>query len=185
MTRTMKIDWEDLYTNSSDEDLVSGLSYGDQSVYVTQGSTATLVAKYNDTAAHIVAPVALCTAKDYNSSSDHTLDPAEGLILDGPDFCGVNSSWTGKLVHEEGYALPESIRVFTRYESGYEYEMTNSWRKDFTYDSRTGEIQVYFTPPSRTNTLVIRADGVVSPGNPAGTSSGTVYERPTDVYGPF
>ena len=185
VTRTMKIDWEDLYTNSSDEDLVSGLSYGDQSVYVTQGSTATLVAKYNDTAAHIVAPVALCTAKDYNSSSDHTLDPAEGLILDGPDFCGVNSSWTGKLVHEEGYALPESIRVFTRYESGYEYEMTNSWRKDFTYDSRTGEIQVYFTPPSKTNTLVIRADGVVSPGNPAGTSSGTVYERPTDVYGPF
>ena len=45
VTRTMQIDWEDLYTYSNDEDLVSAANFYDQSIYVTQGETADLVAK--------------------------------------------------------------------------------------------------------------------------------------------
>ncbi len=186
VTREMKLDWEDLYTERTDEDLVSNLNYGDQTVYVNQGEDALLHAKYNDTSAHSIANVDLWTGKNYNPyDSEHSQEAAEGLILDGPDFCSVNSTWTGKLVNQEGYTLPEQIRVFTRYESGYEYEMTNSWRQDFAYNAETGEVNVYFTPPSVTSTLVIRADGVESAGNPAGTVSGETYERPSGLYGPF
>lgn len=186
VTRTMKLDWEDLYTYSNDEDLVSNLSFYDQTVYVTQGETATLHARYNDSSAHSVIPVALYTAKNYvDYSYDNTTDPAEGLILDGPAFCNGGSTWTGKLVNEEGYALPERIRIFTRYSYGYEYEMQNSWRTEYTYDNQTGEIVVYDTPTAGTSTLVIRADGVVSEGNPAGTVSGSKFTVPDGLYGPF
>ena len=41
-------------------------------------------------------------AKNYNPyDSEHSQEAAEGLILDGPDFCSVNSTWTGKLVNQE------------------------------------------------------------------------------------
>ena len=186
VTREMKLNWEDLYVNRDDEDLISAIDYGGQTVYVNQGEEALLFAKYNNTSAHVVADVALWTAKDYNPyADDHSQDAAEGLVLDGPDFCQTSGSWSGKLVNKEGYALPEQIRVFTRYESGYEYEMTNSWRQDFSYDAATGEINVYFTPPTHTSTLLIRTDGVESAGNPAGTVSGETYERPIGLYGPF
>lgn len=94
----MKLDWEDLYTERTDEDLVSNLNYGDQTVYVNQGEDALLHAKYNDTSAHSIANVDLWTGKNYNPyDSEHSQEAAEGLILDGPDFCSVNSTWTGKL----------------------------------------------------------------------------------------
>ena len=186
VTREMTLNWEDLYTEKDDEDLISNLNFGDQTVYVNQGEEALLHAKFNDTSAHSVANVALWTGKDYNPyDSEHSQEAAEGLILDGPDFCHTNSTWTGKLVNKEGYALPEQIRVFTRYDNGYEYEMVNSWRQDFAYNAETGEISVYFTPPATTSTLLIRADGVESAGNPAGTVSGATYERPSSLYGPF
>lgn len=186
VTREMKLNWEDLYTETNDEDLVSNLNFNDQTVYVTQGESALLHAKYNDASAHSIAGVALWTGKNYNPyDSEHSQEAAEGLVLDGPDFCPTNGTWEGKLVNKEGYALPEKVRVFTRYDSGYEYEMTNSWRQDFAYDAKTGTLQVFFTPPAPTSTLVIRADGVEAAGNPAGTVSGKTYERPEALCGPF
>ncbi len=186
VTREMKLDWEDLYTEKDDEDLISNLNFNDQTVYVTQGESALLHARYNDTSAHSVANVALWTGQDYNPyDSEHSQEAAKGLILDGPDFCPTNGTWEGKLVNEEGYTLPEQIRVFTRYDSGYEYEMTNSWRQDFSYDAQTGILKVFFTPPAPTSTLVIRADGVASAGYPAGTVSGETYQRPEALCGPF
>lgn len=186
VSRQMHFDWEDLYTYTTDDDLISDLPFYEQISYVTLGETATLSAKYNDTSAHIYCPVALYTAKNYvNYSYDNVTDPAEGLALDGPDFCSVGSSWTGKLVNQEGYALPETIRVFTRYNYGYEYELTNSWRTDYTYNNQTGEITVNYTPETTTSTLVIRADGVVSEGNPAGQTGDAEFEKPEGLYGPF
>lgn len=190
VTRSMTIDWEDLYTANDDEDLVSAASFNHQTTYVTQGETATLLAMYNDSSAHNVCDVALMTAVGAsNYSSNNPTDPAEGLVLDGPDFAPTNSTWTGRLVNTEGYALPESIRIFTRYDYGtyyYENEMLNySYYSYYSYDSTTGEITVYSTPYSNTNDLIIRADGVESPGTPAGERSGETYERPDGIYGPF
>lgn len=190
VTRQMSIDWEDLYTYSNDDDLVSATNYGAQSIYVTQGETASLVAKYNDSSSHNVCDVLLLTAEGAtNYSSSNSTDPAVGLVLDGADFSATDSTWTGKIVNEEGYALPENIRIFTRYDYGtyyYENEMINySYYPYYTYDSTTGEIEILHTPYSETNDIVIRADGVVSEGNPAGELSGATYERPEPLYGPF
>ncbi|MGN1307256.1 MAG: S8 family serine peptidase [Faecousia sp.] len=185
-TKRFEFSWEDLWQSTTQDDLVSDLTYYYQSVYVTQGETATLSARYNNTSAHSVGDVALCTVENYQDYSyGNVLDPAVGLKLDGPDFFPARGSWSGKLVNEEGYALPERIRVFTRYSYGYEYEMTNSWRTDFTYDNQTGEITVNYAPDSETSILMIRADGVVSEGNPAGAMSGQTYDKPEGLYGPF
>ena len=186
VTRTMKIDWEDLYTYSSDDDLVSNLSFYDQTLYVTQGETATLHARYNNASLHSMVPVALYTLEGYvDYSYDNVLEPAKGLKLDGPDFCSAGNIWSGKLVNEAGYDLPERIRIFTRYDYGYEYEMQNSWRTEYTYNNQTGEIQVFFPPEAATSTMVIRADGVDAPGKEAGAHSGITYPRPDGLYGPF
>ena len=184
VTRTMHLDWEDLYTKSDDDDLVSGLPFYDQSRYVTQGETATLIAMYNNRNAHNFVPVKFATLKDYvDYSYDNVLDAPEGLILDGPEYCNAGAVWSGKLVNTEGYALPESIRVFTRYDSGYEYEITNYWYNEISYNNQTGEIRVGKAPEY--GSLLIRADGVVSEGNPAGQVSGATYEKPDGLYGPF
>ena len=186
VTRSMTIEWEDLYTYSDDDDLVSDLPFEQQTVYVTQGSSATLSARYANSGLHESSDVALYTAIGYTDYSyDNPTKPATGLKLDGPDFCTAGNVWTGRLVNDENYALPDHIRVFTRYSSGYEYEMTNSWRQDYSYDPATGEIQVFFPPESATSQLVIRADGVKSAGNPAGTVIGGDWQRPEPVYGPF
>ena len=195
VTRSMTIDWEDLYTYSNDEDLVSGNVFNDQVLYVTQGETASLLAKYNNSSAHNVCDVALYTAVGAsNYSYTNSSDPAVGLVLDGPDFCGTDTYWTGRLVNTEGYALPENIRLFTRYDYGessgdyryYENEMLNyEYYQTYSYDPKTGVIEVFYTPYSETNTLVIRADGVESEGNPAGELSGETYTKPDGIYGPF
>ncbi len=186
VTRSMHIDWTDLYTYSDEDDLVSDLSFYEQTMYITQGQTAQLAARYSNSGLHESSSVKLYTAEGYiDYSYDNVTDPAVGLKLDGPDFCTAGNTWSGRLVNEAGYALPDRIRVFTRYSYGYEYEMTNSWRTDFDYDPKTGEIHVYYPPESATSELVIRCDGVESKGAPAGRVIGGDYVRPEPVYGPF
>ena len=186
VTRSMHIDWTDLYTYADEDDLVSDLPFYEQTMYITQGQTATLSARYSNAGLHESVNVKLYTAENYiDYDYNNSLEPAVGLKLDGPDFCTAGSTWTGRLVNEEGYALPERIRVFTRYDYGYEYEMANSWRTDFDYDPMTGEINVYYPPESTTSQLVIRTDGVVSEGNPAGTFVGGTWQKPEPIYGPF
>ena len=186
VTRSMHIDWTDLYTYEDEDDLVSDLPFFEQTLYINQGETATLSARYANAALHESVGVKLYTVKDYiDYDYYNSLEPAEGLVLDGPDFCTAGTTWSGRLVNQEGYALPERVRVFTRYDYGYEYEMTNSWRQEFDYNAETGEINVYYPPESSTSELVIRTDGVVSEGNPAGTVIGGDWQRPEPVYGPF
>ena len=186
VTRSMTIDWTDLYTYSDEDDLVSDLPFFEQTLYLTQGETATLSARYSNAALHESAAVKLYTADGYvDYSYDNPTKPAVGLKLDGPDFCTAGNVWSGRLVNEAGYALPDRIRVFTRYSYGYEYEMANSWRTDFDYDPATGEINVYFPPESATSELVIRCDGVKSAGAPAGRIIGGDWQRPEPIYGPF
>ena len=186
VTRSMHIDWTDLYTYEDEDDLVSDLPFYEQTEYITLGETAQLSARYSNSGLHEFCNVRLYTAENYvDYGYDNSLEGATGLILDGPDFCSAGSAWSGRLVNEEGYALPERIRVFTRYSYGYEYEMDNSWRTDFTYDAATGEIVVYYPPESSTSELVIRCDGVQSEGNPAGTVIGGTWEKPEGTYGPF
>lgn len=186
VSREMHIDWEDLYKTSTDEDLVSDMMDGDQTCYVTQGETAALVARYNNVNAHDFGKVELYTADGYvMSGSDNPTTPAVGLSLDGPTFYHCNGEWKGKLVNQEGYALPEKIHVLFRYDYGYEYELTqDAYYNGYTYDPTTGEISTG-TPYGSETTLVIRADGVESEGNPAGEMSGTEYETPEALYGPF
>ncbi|MGN0979780.1 MAG: S8 family serine peptidase [Candidatus Avoscillospira sp.] len=195
VSRSMTLSWEDLWKTTTQEDLISDTNYNcEQTVYVTQGETATLVAKYNDITAHDFGKVALYTAEGYEyGGSSNPQTPATGLVLDGPDFYNVSSyyeskTWTGKLVNQEGYALPESIRVLYRYDYGYysyENELTrDAYYNGYTYNSTTGEINVP-TPSGSSTILVIRADGVVSEGNPAGELSGSEYETPASLYGPF
>ena len=186
VTRSMHIDWTDLYTYTDDDDLISDLPFYEQTMYITQGSTAELVARYSNAGLHETAGVKIYTAKGYvDYSYDNPTKEAEGLVLDGPDFCTAGNTWTGRIVNKSGYTLPERIRVFTRYSYGYEYEMTNSWRTDFDYDPVTGEISVYFPPETATSDLVIRADGVAAPGAPAGKYNGGDWTRPEPIYGPF
>ena len=186
VTRSMHIDWTDLYTYSDEDDLVSDLPFYEQTMYITQGETATLAARYSNAGLHECVNVKLYTAENYiDYDYNNSLEPAKGLKLDGPDFCSAGAAWSGRLVNEEGYALPERVRVFTRYDYGYEYEMQNSWRTEFDYDPVTGEINVYYPPESTTCELVIRCDGVVAEGNPAGTVIGGSWQKPEPVYGPF
>ena len=186
VTRSMHIDWTDLYTYDNDDDLVSDLPFYEQTMYITQGETATLSARYSNSGMHEASGVKLYTAQNYvDYSYDNSTKPAVGLKLDGPDFATAGNVWSGRLVNDADFALPERIRVFTRYSYGYEYEMTNSWRTDFDYDPATGEINVYFPPESATSELVIRADGVFTKGTPAGTVIGGDWQRPEPIYGPF
>ncbi len=185
VTRTMTFDWEDLYQTSDQDDLQSDAYYNEQTYYVNAGETASLIARYRQT--HSFSDVKLCTAQGYVSGgSDNPLTAATGLVLDGPDYVlSGNEPWRGKLVNTEGYALPESIHVVYRYDYGYEYELTeNSMYNSYTYDRTTGEITVS-APYGSSSTVVIRADGVEQPGNPAGALSGTTYDRPDSTYGPF
>lgn len=191
VSRQMHIDWEDLYKTKSDEDIVFDAYAGEQTVYVKQGETATLTAKYNNSSAHSVLPVKLYSLEGaQNYSYTNPTEEATGLVLDGPGYVSVGGEWRGRLVNTEGYALPETIQIGYSYpdSSGgnYEYWWSNSpYYSYYTYDSTTGEIYVKYGPSGANNTMVIRADGVESAGNPAGTLSGTVYETPDALYGPF
>lgn len=185
VTRKMTLSYDDLYKASTEDGLIPDAYYNTQTVYVTQGETATLAARYRQN--HSFIPVELYTlegyvAYDYNNPTT----PGVGVILDGPTFATNGAQWSGKLVAEPGYTLPQNIKVLTRYDYGYESEMTlNGYYGGYTYNPETGEIVVANAPYGADNTLVIRADGVQTPGAPGGTVSGETWERPDGMYGPF
>ena len=185
VTRTMTLDWEELYDTSAQDGLISDEYYSEQTIYVHQGETATLVAKYRQN--HSFIPVELYTMVGYESYSyNNPTTACTGLVLDGPTFATNGKEWRGTLVALPGYDLPAEIKVCTRYDYGYESEMyLDSYYGGYTYDAATGEIVVKEAPYGATNTLVIRADGVENPDAPGGTVSGIEYTRPDATYGPF
>ena len=187
VTRTMTLDWEDMYNDPQADGLVSDAYYNDQTIYIQQGETAELIARYRQNAAHSVIPVELYTLVGYESYGyNNPTTAANGLILDGPGFTSNGAEWRGKLVALPGYELPAEIKVCTRYSYGYESEMyLNSYYGGYSYDPTTGEIVVKESPYGADNILVIRADGVESEGTPGGTHSGIEYTRPDGLYGPF
>lgn len=173
VSRTMRLGWDALPTSRDEDDMISAASFGGQSVYVTQGETAELSAKYRQGPIHEASDV---------------LTELTGLKLDGPDFFmvggGTYQPYVAKLVNEEGYALPERIHVYTVYDDGYSYEMSAGGYYGYTYNAQTGELSIP-TPYGATNKLKIVADGVVSEGNPAGVLSGETYRKPDGLWGPF
>lgn len=170
VTRSIDIGWDDVYTSSEQDDLVSALGFSSQIVYVKQGETAQLEAKYRQASAHSVGDV---------------ITELTGLCYDGAEFFPINGSYEATLVNEEGYELPESIHVYTVYSPEYEYEMTANSYYGYYYDSTTGKITINSAPSGSTNKLRIVADGVVSEGNPAGELSGEIYTKPDALFGPF
>lgn len=173
VSRSMEIGWNEIYQNREEDDIISALDYNQQIVYVNEGETAKLSAKYRQASLHSVSDV---------------LTQLEGLVLDGADFYAVNGSYTAKLVNEEGYALPEHISVYTVYNyTNYVYEspMYENSSYGYYYNAETGEINIPHAPMGATNQIKIVASGVVSEGKEAGTLSGNTYERPLPLYGPF
>ncbi len=186
--RTMEFDWKDLYEDNSVDGLLSSTSLdGEQTIYVQEGETATLVARYRDSNAHNTIPVHLYTAEGATSpSTKNPTTEATGLKLDGPTFVGVDSKWEGYLINEEGYALPDHIRLFTRYTGdGNEIEQFNTWTKAFEYDPTTGHISIPYSPSGSASEMIIRADGVVDEDNPGSDREVHEYTRPDGLYGPF
>lgn len=171
VTRSMDINWDDIYTTSDEDDLVSDMAMGDQVVYVKQGETAQLLAKYRQNKLHETSTV----------ETELT-----GLQLDGPDFFFVGGSYEATLVNEAGYDLPQDVGLWIRYANGSEVQMQNSaGYKPYTYDPETGKLVVHYAPSGATNVLIIRAAGVENPDAQAGTMSGQTWTRPDTLYGPF
>ncbi len=187
VTRTMTLDWDDMYSTPEDDGLISNAYYNEQTVYIQQGETAELIARYRHDRNHSVIPVELYTLVGYESYGyDNPTVASDGLILDGPGFASNGVEWRGKLVALPGYELPAEIKVCTRYSYGYESEMyPDSYYGGYTYDPTTGEIVVKEAPYGADNMLVIRADGVAVEGAPGGTHSGIEYAHPDGLYGPF
>ena len=187
VTRTMTLDWEELYATTEQDGLISNAYYGEQTIYIQQGQAAELIAQYRLNTNHSIIPVELYTMVGYESyGNNNPTIAAEGLVLDGPDFTANGSEWRGKLVALPGYELPAEIKVCTRYSYGYESEMyLNSYYAGYSYDPETGEIVVQQAPYGADNVLVIRADGVATEGAPGGTLSSIDYVRPDGLYGPF
>lgn len=169
--RKMDIEWDEIYQSNDEDDIISSEVYGDQVVYVTQGETATLSAKYRQTSLHSIGDVQT---------------ELSGLKLDGPDFFGIGGTYSAKLVNEEGYGLPSDIKLYTVYSDGYKVEMVNyPWYNSYTYDLNTGEVKVEYAPSGADNKLLIVAEGVEVQGAPAGAMSGETYEKPDELTGPF
>lgn len=171
VSRSMEVTWDDLYETRDQDDLVSSESMQDQVIYVNQGETAQFGAQYRQRGLHNVGDV------------DTELT---GLQLDGPTFFGQDSEYTAKLVNDEGYALPDTIKIYIVYSYGYEYEMTSpiNYGYGYDYDPATGDIYIAHAPTGDTKLRIV-AEGTASEGNPAGEMSGTVYERPDGLFGPF
>lgn len=173
VSRSMEIGWDDIYTAYDQDDVISSYNYEEQDTYITLGETATLSAKYRQSAKHSVGDV---------------ITILDGLQLDGPDFFSINGSYSAKLVNEENYTLPENIAVYIVYNysdgSTYEYQMSQGYY-GYSYNAATGEISIPYAPSGSTNDIKIVATGVESEGNPAGEMSGTTYTRPDSLYGPF
>ncbi|MGG7212652.1 S8 family serine peptidase [Clostridium nigeriense] len=169
--RSMDIDWDQIYQSNKEDDIISGGNYNSQSIYVTQGETATLMAKYRQSSLHQIG--------DVNTE-------LKGLKLDGADFFSIGGSYKAKLVNDEGYALPSDVHIYIVYSNGYKYEIKNyPGYNAYTYDSNTGEIIINYAPSGADNKLLIVADGVESEGAKAGTISDTTYVKPDGMFGPF
>ena len=169
--RTMDIDWDQIYKTSSEDDIISGENYNDQAIYVKQGESATLMAKYKQSTLHQIGDVQT---------------ELKGLKLDGADFFSIGGSYNAKLVNEADYALPEKVHLYIVYADGYKYEIQNyPNHTTYTYDSNTGEINVKYAPTGAENKLLIVADGIESKGAIAGVVSDTVYTKPDGMFGPF
>ncbi len=175
VSRSMEIGWDDLYTSSDQDGMISAGNFNTQVVYVQQGETAELCAKYRQATKH---------------TSSEVMTELTGLVMDGADFFVNGSPYQTKLVNEEGYALPTDIHVYTVYSYGteneYEYEMTRDANYGgYTYDAVTGVISIPYSPTGSSTRLKITAEGVAAPGNPAGERSNTQYTKPDGLYGPF
>ena len=176
VSRSMRIGWQDIYTERDQDDLVSADNYNVQSYYVAQGEKINLAAKYRQTGPHSFCEI---------------VTDLKGLKLDGPTFYNDGAqTYSAKLVNEEGYALPEDIQVRIVYGPGDEYPLpkddgTNPYTPRYSYDPATGEVNVPYTPYGSSNQMKIVAEGVEAPGNPAGTMSGIDHARPDTLYGPF
>ena len=96
--KSMDINWDEIYSKRNQDDIISARNYNEQTIYVTQGETANLVAKYRQNVLHQVGDI----------TTEFT-----GVKLDGADFFNIGGSYTGKLVNEEGYKLPSDIKIYT------------------------------------------------------------------------
>ncbi len=171
VTRKMNLSWDEVYQTEEEDGLVSGTAMGDQVLYTTPGQPVTLIASYRNKALHETG----------NVETD-----LKGLTLDGPDFFYIGGKYEGRLVPQEGYTLPEEIRLYTKYTDGTEVEIQNyAWQQNYTYDSSTGEINLEHGPYGADNVLLIRAAGVPTEGAEAGVVTLSEYQRPDGVYGPF
>lgn len=171
VTRKVDISWADLYTERNQDDLVSNQSYQAQVLYTKPGETIQFGAKYQNKSLHNIGNVEAVL---------------EGLVFDGPDFFYQDAPYSARLVNEERYTLPETVRVFIVYADGYERELTRDARYGgFTYDSTTGEVALAYAPTGKTS-LRIEAQGIESPDAPAGELSGIAHPaRPDGITGPF
>ena len=175
VSRSMRIGWQDIYTERDQDDMVSAANYNTQSYYVAQGGSVDLEAKYRQANQHSVCDM---------------LTELTGLRLDGPDFFQPEGTYQARLVNDAGYALPEEIEMYIIYGPNDTYKIpvdngTNPYGSRYTYDPATGEINMPFTAYGSSNSIKIVAAGVESPDNPAGTMSGQEYTKPDGVYGPF
>lgn len=188
LAKTMTVEWDDLYDNSTDDGLMSSATFdGEQVIYTTLGTPADLMARYRIVSEHDTVPARLYTAVGASSpSSTNPQTAATGLKLDGPDFVGTDAEWQGYILNDAGYDLPESIRLFTRYDDGEEIELVNAgYMRYFEYDKTTGHITVYHGPAGTDSEMIIRADGVKNDGAAGSTRTPQTYTKPDGLYGPF
>ena len=174
MTRTLDLSWPALYESDAEDDLVSGLAMEDQVIYVNQGESADLIARYRQTAQHTTSSV---------------VTKLTGLQLDGPDFYYVGGSYEGTLVNDEGYALPDEVHLYTRYinaDGSYsDVEIINSpYYQPYSYDPATGKITVQYAL-RRCQPTGDQGRWWPLRATPAGEMSGQTWERPDPLYGPF
>ena len=52
--KSMDIDWDEIYSKRNQDDIISARNYNEQTIYVTQGETANLIAKYRQNVLHEV-----------------------------------------------------------------------------------------------------------------------------------
>lgn len=169
--KTMDIDWNEIYKSIEEDDIISADVYNSQTIYVKPGEAATLYAKYRQSELHNIGDVET---------------ELVGLKLDGPDFFCIGGKYKAKLVNEEGYGIPEEVKLYTLYSDGYKVELPNySWNSSYTYDKTTGEIDVEYAPNGADNKLLIVAEGIEVEGATEGIMSGEVYEKPDGLFGPF
>ncbi len=203
VTRSLPFTWEDVYQDpegQTDDDLISDVGIYDQTVYVEEGESTKLFAKFRTNHDAIPVRLAKLVLRDDENESDYKIDNpqfenSEGLQLDGPSWVAPGAQWQGKLVNEVGYALPEKISVWTYYppsdgeEYGYAvplYGAQGGVDGAFTYNQSTGDITVYNASPGGECEMIICAEATSKSGNPAGVMSDTTYpDKPTPTYGPF